>query len=173
MATTAPRRILALLTLVLLASVALRAQGPPAPRAPVQPLPFSHFQHVDLGVECAECHVNPDPGKLMTYPATATCMSCHRTLPAGGSAALQKLGAFAASDKPIPWVRVYQLPDFVYWDHRVHVQAKIACTECHGPVATRDALAPETNIVTMQGCVACHDKRQVFTDCADCHEPRQ
>jgi Cytochrome c7 and related cytochrome c len=143
-----------------------------APPAPVQPLPYSHRQHVEFGLECQECHVNPDPGTLMTYPATAVCMSCHRTIPTG-YASLQKLAGLAASGAPIPWVRVYQLPDYVYWDHRTHLAAGLACETCHGPVADRDVLAQETDIVTMRGCQACHEKRQVYTDCGDCHEPRQ
>lgn len=167
------------LLLLLLGSLALRAQvgqvapvSPAPSRAPVQPLPYSHKQHVALELACRLCHVNPDAGKLMTYPATAICMTCHATV-AANRPAIQKLAAYAADDKPIPWVRVYQVPDYVYWEHGPHLAAAVTCAECHGPVAERDVIAQETNVVTMLGCRTCHDKRQVFTDCASCHEPRQ
>ena len=140
----------------------------------MQPLPYSHKQHLALPaeLECRTCHVNPEAGKLMTYPATGTCMSCHATM-AADRPSLQALAAFAASGKPIPWVRVYQLPDYVYWKHATHVQAAISCTECHGAVAERDVIGIETGITSMRGCVTCHDARQVYVDCGDCHEPRQ
>jgi formate-dependent nitrite reductase cytochrome c552 subunit len=116
--------------------------------------------------------VNPDAGKLMTYPPTAICMSCHATV-AAGRPSIQKLASFAADNKPVPWVRVYQVPDYVYWAHGTHLAANVTCVECHGPVAERDVIAQETNVVTMLGCQTCHDKRQVFTACDSCHEPRQ
>jgi hypothetical protein len=175
--TTRPGRIAGALALVLLASIAIRAHGAAAPQgtpppAPVQPLPYSHKQHVALGLQCRSCHVNPDAGKLMTYPAIAICMGCHQAI-AADRPSIQKLAAFAASGKPIPWVRVYQVPDYVYWQHGTHLEAKVECAECHGPVAERDVIALETNVVKMLGCVTCHDKRQVFTDCGACHAPRQ
>jgi hypothetical protein len=175
--TIRPGGIAGALALVLLASLAIRAQGTPAtqgapPPGPAQPLPYSHKQHVALGLQCRSCHVNPDAGKLMTYPATAICMGCHQAI-AADRPSIQKLAAFAASGKPIPWVRVYQVPDYVYWQHGTHLEAKVTCADCHGPVAERDVIALETNVVKMLGCVTCHDKRQAFTDCGACHAPRQ
>ncbi len=159
--------------LVLVASIALKAQGPPAsaPPGPAQPIPYSHKQHVALGLQCRFCHVNPDAGKLMTYPPAPLCMTCHQTI-AADRPSIQKLAALAASGKPIPWVRVYEVPDYVFWQHGTHLEAGVACTECHGPVAERDVIALETNVVKMLGCVTCHDKRQAFTDCTACHDPR-
>jgi hypothetical protein len=166
----------ATLLLILAAAVAVRAQAPPpsaaTPAAPVQPLPYSHKTHLALGLTCRMCHVNPEAGKLMTYPPATACMTCHATV-AGDRPSIQKLAALAASGDAIPWVRVYQVPDYVYWKHGPHLEAEVTCEECHGPVATRDAIARETNVTTMAGCLACHNKRQVFTDCGDCHAPRQ
>jgi c(7)-type cytochrome triheme protein len=144
----------------------------PVPSAPAQPIPYSHKQHLALGLNCLLCHRNPDPGDLMTFPATALCMSCHETT-AADRPAVQRLASYAASKQPVPWVRVYQLPDYVYWSHATHLAAGIDCAVCHGPVAERDAMALETAVTTMKGCTACHEKRQVFTDCGDCHEPRR
>lgn len=172
-----PRRAIVLLTIALAGSLAARAQDPAPtqgvrPVAPVQPLPYSHKTHVALGLQCRGCHVNPDQGALMTYPPAAACMTCHATV-AADRPAIQKLAAFESSGTQVPWVRVYRLPDYVYWTHATHIQTDITCEQCHGPVAQRDVLAQETNIVTMLGCVTCHNKRQVFTDCGDCHAPRQ
>ncbi len=170
---------LGLAALVVLASTVLaRAQGLPAvldppPPAPEQPLPYSHRQHLDLGLlDCSDCHVKPDPGFAMTFPDTVICMSCHETMPAGADGA-KRLAAFAAEGRPIPWVRVYELPDYVYWSHDSHLAAGITCTDCHGPVAERDVMRRETNVASKNGCLTCHETRQVFSDCGDCHEPRQ
>lgn len=168
----------AVLIMALGVALAVRAQPPvvalrtPVPPGPTQPLPYSHRQHLELGLECAECHVNPEPGRLMTFPGTDTCLSCHATMPAS-AATLKALQTSLASDTPIPWVRVYRLAEYVYWSHASHIYADIACETCHGPVAGRDVMALETNITTKQGCVTCHESRQVLSDCGDCHEPRQ
>jgi hypothetical protein len=166
--------------LVCVAVVAARAQerGLPVPllkppAAPVQPLPYSHRQHLELAiVECADCHVRPDDGPDMTFPDAGTCMSCHQTLPAA-TASLKRLATLAASKTPIPWVRVYELPQYVYWSHGSHLRAGLTCTNCHGAVEQNDAMRRETNVATKVGCVTCHEARQILSDCGDCHEPRQ
>ena len=167
--------LFALVGFGLVASVLLRAQGAPPPAgltpAPVQPLPYSHRVHVALGLQCRGCHVNPEAGKLMTFPPTALCMSCHATVGADRPT-IVRLASFAAEGKPVPWVRVYQVPDYVHWQHGTHVEAGVTCAECHGPVAERDVIGVETNVVRMLGCVTCHDKRQVLGDCGFCHAPR-
>lgn len=167
--------------LVCLVSVAARVQTQPGlpvvlakpPTAPAQPLPYSHRQHLDFAlVDCLDCHVQPDDGAMMTFPDTDTCMSCHATQPAT-TAALKQLATFATSDKPIPWTRVYQLPSYVYWSHASHLDAGITCANCHGAVEQNDAMRQETNVATKTGCLTCHETRQVYSDCGDCHEPRQ
>jgi hypothetical protein len=149
----------------------MRLPSPPA--APEQPLPYSHRQHLDLAlVDCVDCHVQPDEGALMTFPATDVCMSCHAAQPAT-TPALEALAAFAASDTPIPWKRVYQLPSYVYWSHASHLDAGVTCADCHGPVHDVDVMRQVTNVASKHGCVTCHEARQSFIDCGDCHEPRQ
>jgi hypothetical protein len=161
---------------VLLVAVSARAAAdrPAAqaiPPAPVQPIPYSHKVHVALGLQCRGCHVNPDGGKLMTYPPTTLCMSCHATV-AADRPAIRTLASFAARGTPVPWVRVYEVPDYVFWQHGSHLAAEVTCAACHGPVAERDVIARETNVTTMLGCRTCHDARQAYTDCNDCHDPR-
>ena len=160
--------------------IAVRAQGaptaaqPPAviPAAPTQPIPYSHKRHLALGLECRQCHVNPDAGEMMTFPAEAICMSCHQAI-AADRPAIQKLAGYAKAGTPVPWVRVYDTPDYVFWSHGAHIAAQVDCVECHGKVADQEVMQQQTDVVTMLGCRRCHDARQVFTDCGDCHEPRQ
>lgn len=141
------------------------------PPGPVQPIPYSHRVHVGIGLDCRFCHANPELGKLMTYPPTETCMGCHKAV-AADRPTIKTLASFAASGKPIPWVRVYQVPDYVFWSHGTHLAAEIKCEQCHGPVGQRDVVTRETDVTTMLGCRTCHDKLQVYTECNACHDPR-
>jgi ABC-type nitrate/sulfonate/bicarbonate transport system substrate-binding protein len=165
--------------LLLLAVGTVRAQ-PPAPvasavqanlaphPAPEQPLPFSHKTHVGMALPCQLCHTNPSPGKQMTFPATATCMSCHATT-AIDRPAIKKLAAYADSKQPIPWVRVYKVLPGVTWTHREHLQAGVRCESCHGAVADLDAMAEMTAVTAMASCITCHQARSVSAACNVCH----
>src|SRR3954452_4641731 len=91
-----------------------------------QPVPYSHKTHLALGLKCNSCHTNPDPGELMGYPAENFCMTCHQAVKPD-SPHIQKLAAAAKEKKRIPWVRVYCLPAYVYFSHRVHTEAGATC----------------------------------------------
>src|SRR5271165_679844 len=115
----------------------VRAMVPDNPAehpAPEQPIPYSHKQHLALGLECKECHTNPEPGNLMTFPSADRCMQCHVTI-AKDKAAIQKLAQYAQSKEQIPWVRVYKVLPGVQWSHKPHVGAGVKCETCHGKVA--------------------------------------
>jgi hypothetical protein len=177
MCSVRPGPVVASAALICLLAVVVRAQGLPVPYpvppdAPVQPLPYSHRQHIELGLDCFDCHVQPDAGPQMTFPASDICLSCHETMPAT-SASLKLLTSLAARPEPIPWVRVYQLPDYVYWSHASHLDAGLTCAGCHGAVHENERMRRETNVASKNGCVTCHETRQVFSDCGSCHEPRQ
>lgn len=135
---------------------------------PIQPVPYSHKQHLALGLKCLECHPNPEPGDRMTLPPAAKCMSCHVTI-AKEKSAIQKLAEFAKFNKPIPWVRVYVVSSWVYWNHRAHLEAKMTCELCHGQVEQMEVLAQVSDVTTMAGCVDCHRKKDVSTGCRFCH----
>ena len=135
-----------------------------------QPLPYSHKTHLALGLECKTCHKNPDPGELMEYPPVSLCMSCHRAIKTD-SPHIKKLAAAATEKKPIPWVRVYRLPPFVYFSHRVHAEARAACETCHGPVRERDVITKQV-ANDMRFCMTCHTASKARNDCAACHEER-
>ena len=137
--------------------------------APKQPIAFSHSQHAGtLKLPCKMCHPNPDPGEMMTIAPASTCMNCHSSIKAD-SPEIQKLAAFAKSGKDVPWVPVYEIPSFVDFSHRTHITQGNTCADCHGPVATRNVLARETDL-SMAGCVGCHKLKKARVDCTACHE---
>lgn len=136
--------------------------------APEQPLPYSHKTHLALGLKCQDCHTNPEPGNLMTFPITAKCMQCHAAV-ATGKPAIQKLAEFAKSREPIPWVRVYQITPGVNWSHRTHLKVGMQCTMCHGDVSQLDAMSQTTSITAMGSCIACHQAHNAPTVCSTCH----
>lgn len=139
-------------------------------RGQTQPVPYSHKTHLGLGLECKNCHKNPDPGELMGLPATSVCMSCHQSVKKE-SPHIQKLAEAAKAGKPIPWVRVYQIPTFVFFSHKVHLQAGATCETCHGPVRERDVITKEV-VHNMGSCMDCHRRNKASNDCTYCHEQR-
>jgi hypothetical protein len=160
--------IAATLVLIFAFGHSLKAQSQDLP-GPVQPIPYSHKKHLALGLKCEMCHTNPAPGILMTFPATGKCMQCHTEV-AKDSEAIQKLSTYDKAKQQVPWVRIYAVPAWVYWNHRLHIQAGTKCEDCHGRVAQMDTMKLATNVTTMQGCVDCHKERDAPVGCASCHE---
>jgi hypothetical protein len=97
-------------------------------------------------------------------------MQCHSAIKAD-SPAIQKLAQYAAENKPVPWVRIYEIPAYVDFSHRSHIAAKNTCEDCHGKVAERDALYREVNL-NMGTCMDCHAGKRAPTGCNFCHDPR-
>ena len=135
-----------------------------------QPLPYSHKQHLALGLKCSECHVNADPGEAMGIPGTVKCMACHMSV-AKEKPAIVKLAAAHKAKTEIPWVRVYQIPSFVAFSHKVHSDAGAACAKCHGEVAAMSVMAKQGDI-SMGACMNCHREHKASNDCGYCHELR-
>lgn len=138
------------------------------PAVPDQPIPFSHKVHMTFDMKCRECHPNPEPGDRMTLPQVNRCMECHGTI-AKEKPAIQKLAEFAKSKQSIPWVRIYVVSGWVYWNHRLHLEAGMKCEMCHGEVSKMDTLTQATNVTTMAGCIDCHRKNDASTGCQYCH----
>jgi hypothetical protein len=139
-----------------------------AQKAPEQPIPFSHKQHSALGVDCQTCHRTATKAERAGLPEAAQCMVCHATIQKE-SASIQKLASFHKEGNRVPWVRVYRIPDFVFFSHAKHVAAKVSCSECHGPVEQRDVLAAEITH-NMKTCMDCHRVRKASNNCHVCHE---
>jgi hypothetical protein len=98
-------------------------------------------------------------------------MGCHTTIKKE-SEAIQKLAGFAKTRKPVPWVRLYRLPDYVWFSHTVHHQeANISCETCPGPVAEREVMSKEKPI-TMASCMDCHARSKAPNGCTVCHDTR-
>jgi hypothetical protein len=140
--------------------------APPPP--PAQPVPYSHKTHAGAGMPCQICHTNPDPGRLMGFPATVMCMSCH-TAVAADRPTIVRLAELARSNEPVPWVRVYQVMPGVTWAHRPHVRAGIACDTCHGQVAAQEQMTTLTSVTAMASCIGCHDAYKAPNTCVTCH----
>jgi len=149
----------------------VKAQQEPAPAvgtAVLQPLPFSHRAHTELGLKCAECHKGAAQGRAAAIPPESLCMNCHVTVKAQ-SPSIVTLTGFVKRREPVPWVRLYRLPDFVSFSHKRHFgKAQIACSTCHGEVEQQDSLAKKKSI-GMQSCIACHDQRKANNNCDACH----
>jgi hypothetical protein len=138
---------------------------------PVQPIAFSHKLHLSKGLECKTCHEMPEPGEMAQIPATAKCMTCHTSIKKD-SPEIQKLADFHAKDEPVPWRRVYRIPDYVYFSHQEHLKSgKATCESCHGAVREMEVMrkVKETN---MAACIECHKQNMAPVTCDFCHETR-
>jgi hypothetical protein len=155
----------------LMGSGALPAQdkAPAPPAAKPQPLPFSHKLHTQFFPDCLDCHQISSDGWTMSYPPEAKCMTCHTTIKAD-SPSIKKLAEYAAQKKSMPWVRIYEVPDYVYFSHRTHLnKGKLDCESCHGPVRERDVLTKEKS-ASMIACINCHKEKGAPTGCRTCHD---
>jgi hypothetical protein len=120
-----------------------------------QPVPFSHQHHVDeLGLDCRYCHTSVEHAAFAGLPPTHTCMTCHSQIWAN-AAMLAPVRESLANREPIHWTRVNRVPDYVYFDHSIHVQKGIGCTTCHGPVGLMP-LTRQVAPLTMGWCLGCH-----------------
>ncbi len=136
--------------------------------SPLQPLPFSHKLHAgENGIPCLYCHRTAAKAPIASIPAVAECRACHLYI-AKDAPAIKKLMGFWESREPIPWVRVYTLPDFVYFPHMMHIRAGVDCTTCHGKVAAMERITRKTKL-EMGWCLNCHRQHKASIDCWTCH----
>lgn len=126
-----------------------------------QPIQFSHKHHVtDDGIDCRYCHTTVETSPFAGMPATQTCMNCHSQIWAQ-SPFLAPVRDSLTNNQPIVWNRVNALPDFVYFDHSIHVQKGIGCSTCHGPV-DQMALTYKAETLQMEWCLDCHRNPSAF-----------
>jgi hypothetical protein len=120
-----------------------------------QPVPFSHKHHAgELGIDCRYCHTTVEKSSFAGVPPTQTCMTCHSQIWTN-SAMLEPVRASYSESKPISWLRVNAVPDFVYFNHSIHVAKGIGCTTCHGPIAEMN-ITWRAQTLYMRWCVDCH-----------------
>jgi hypothetical protein len=122
---------------------------------PVQPVPFSHNIHAgQLGLDCRYCHNGVEKSWFANLPGASTCMNCHNVvLKDDPRLAIVREGA--TKNTPIPWVQVHIVPDYVYFNHSVHVRRGISCVECHGRVDKMEEVR-EIASMSMSFCLDCH-----------------
>ncbi len=126
-----------------------------------QPVQFSHKHHVgDDGIDCRYCHQTVETTATAGMPATQTCMNCHSQLWAD-SPYLEPVRASFRENKPIQWERVHDLPEYVYFNHSIHVAKGVGCSTCHGQIDTMPAVYQE-NTLQMEWCLACHREPEKF-----------
>jgi len=156
--------------------------------APEQPIPFSHRKHAgENKIQCLYCHSGAEKSRHASIPSMNVCMNCHSVVKVD-SPHIQKLRKAYAEGKPIEWIRVHELPDYVYFPHKRHVAKGIACETCHGNVKEMDRIE-QKSALTMGWCMECHrgqtTPRQVMakmyphvkdpkgpvaaTNCSTCH----
>ncbi len=120
-----------------------------------QPVPFSHKHHVaGLGIDCRFCHTSVEVSSSAGLPPTYTCMTCHSQIWTN-AAILAPVRESLADGTPIVWHRVTNLPDYVYFNHSIHIAKGVGCESCHGEVASM-ALTYKAKTLTMQFCLNCH-----------------
>jgi hypothetical protein len=126
-----------------------------------QPIQFSHERHVaGNGIDCRYCHTSVEDSSFAGIPPTKTCMNCHSEI-FSNSPFLAPVRDSFANSVPIHWTRVHDLPDFVYFNHSIHVNKGVGCTTCHGPV-DRMPLMWQENSLQMEWCLDCHRRPERY-----------
>lgn len=124
---------------------------------PIQPVSFSHKVHVgELGMDCRYCHNAVEKSWFSNLPAASTCMNCH-SLILKEDPRLQLVRDSYQSGNPIPWVQIHRVPDYVYFNHSVHVNRGISCVSCHGQINEMEEVYHAKSL-SMSFCLDCHRK---------------
>ena len=164
-------------------------------RAPVQPIFFNHVIHAgSFQIPCQYCHSEARRGAAAGVPSVQRCMGCHTIIGAQDNPEIQKIHDYWKRGQPIPWVRVFKIPEFTYFAHKPHVRAGVACQTCHGPIERMPRvgadhlgtwipddllnlvrLKPVVRPLTMGWCIDCHREQNARKgtkaplDCVTCH----
>jgi len=194
MAERAPRTLLGVITGSVLLALGLGASliwlgaeyylGGESRVGPAQPIPFSHRLHVETtpgkDIDCRFCHTGVHQSQTAGIPPVETCLFCHSNIITEHEE-IRLLQSYADGDLPLDWVRVFEVPDHVYFPHRIHTgevaelpgwedaEGGAVCTNCHGPIDQMDRIY-EYNDFQMQFCLDCHRTRGAAADCLTCHQ---
>jgi hypothetical protein len=122
---------------------------------PVQPVPFEHSLHAgQLGIDCRYCHAGVEKSGTSSVPSAQTCMNCHSLIKTT-SPLLEVVRQSYATGEPVPWVKIHAVPDYVYFNHSVHVARGVSCVECHGKV-NEMPVVHQDQPHSMSWCLDCH-----------------
>ena len=126
-----------------------------------QPIQFSHAHHVGgVGIDCRYCHTSVETSAFAGIPPTKTCMNCHSQI-WSTAPILEPVRASFRDDMNLNWIRVYDLPDFVYFSHKIHVKQGVGCVTCHGEI-DKMPLTYQANSLLMEWCLDCHRAPEKF-----------
>lgn len=129
--------------------------------AKAQPIPFSHQRHVGgNGIDCRYCHTSVENSNFASVPPTETCMTCHSQI-LSDAPMLAPVQESWKSGESLEWTRVYDLPDFVYFDHSIHIAKGVGCTTCHGEIDEM-RLTHKAETLYMSWCLECHRAPEKF-----------
>jgi len=143
-----------------------------------QPIAFPHNTHAgtepgQMGMDCQYCHFSAERSVDAGLPSVDLCVGCHQVIPgANKPEEVAKLMRYWTDKQPIPWVRVYKIPDHAHYPHMMHINAGLKCQQCHGEVQTMDVITtpdPLWGGKNMGWCIDCHRKQGASDDCAVCH----
>jgi hypothetical protein len=182
-----------LLAVLIFLVVSSWSRQPAAAKPSTQPINFPHNTHVQTyKLDCQYCHSDARRSEYAGLPSVQRCLGCHK-ITAADKPEIQKLAQYAAKGEPIPWVRVFKVPEFTYFPHKAHVRGGVACQTCHGPVETMTTAAgstgprlvndllyvaglrPAAPSLSMGWCIDCHRRENATRgmraplDCVTCH----
>ena len=182
-----------LLAILMFFAVSAWSRQPAIAKPSAQPIEFPHNTHVQTyKIDCQYCHADARRSEYAGLPSVERCMGCHK-ITAADKPEIKKLAEYAGKGEPVPWVRIFKVPEFTYFPHKPHVRAGLACQTCHGPIermrvvgaqtgprllndlARLVGMKPASPPLTMGWCVECHRSqnatqgRRAPLDCVACH----
>jgi hypothetical protein len=173
-----PRRIVRLFLIILfifavVVTLAILVTNSRLSATPDQPIDYSHQTHVEAGIQCLYCHAQAPRSTIAGIPSVDRCMGCHQVI-ATEDEDVQRLTGYWERGEAIPWARVNDQPDFVYFSHRPHLGAGLNCETCHGNVGAMDQTRPIQRM-DMGWCLTCHTEQEPehvarLADCIACHK---
>jgi mono/diheme cytochrome c family protein len=162
--------------------------------APRQPIYFNHVIHAgSFKIDCQHCHADARRSEYAGLPSVERCLGCHKIIGAQDNPEIRKIHDYAGRGEPIPWVRVFKIPEFTYFPHKPHLRAGVACQSCHGPIERMPVVGAQTGPqlandlmhaaglrpgpppLSMGWCIECHRQENAARgtraplDCVACH----
>ena len=170
-----PFRLTPTFAFALAGVVAWGCTSPREDYQPEQPIAFSHKLHAgDLKVECLYCHVSVEEGRHAGIPSGNICMNCHSAVGKDKDGVI-RLTKYYDEKRPVPWIKVHDLPDFAYFNHSRHIAQGFDCEKCHGKLEEQEVVRV-THRFNMGWCIDCHRDPDPArpdlkgpTDCTICH----
>ncbi len=182
-----------LLAILVFLALSSWSRQPAVAQASIQPINFPHNIHVQsYKIDCQYCHADARRSEYAGLPSVTRCMGCHK-ITAADKPEIKKLAEYFAKSEPVPWVRVFKVPEFTYFPHKPHVRAGVRCQTCHGAIETMTTAAghtgprltndllnltgirPAAPPLSMGWCINCHRDQNATRgtkaplDCVTCH----